>query len=116
MRVDVDVSEVIRLASDLSGAGAKGKREAVRAIRKAGEQMYSDARSNAQSYALTGEMASTLQKSGSGLDAVVTSPVRQGHFNEFGSYNIAPRAWLTQPQDRATQTLAEEMGRLGDLL
>jgi hypothetical protein len=113
MMIDVDTSELVALAAELSAAGPAAKVKAVAAVRAAAEVTASAARSAAP--VLTGELRGSIFVRGEGDAAIVGSDVRQGFFQEFGTSRHPPQAWLFPSSVQGERRLVDGLEKIEPL-
>lgn len=114
MSAYVDVTELSRLAKDLSESAVRLDSEMGLVLDRVAAGVMSDAVSNASSFGGTGELAAAVKMSKSGNKSSssrrVGAAVRQAFFLEFGSPKTgAPRPWLTAPAAKGHHLLGVEM-------
>jgi len=110
--VTIDTSELDKLNALLQRAADRTAKERKRALDKAAKATFDEAHANASSFtkASTGELAESLQVDGTDLTRRVGSSVRQAFFLEFGSPNTGgPNPWLTEPAERASKSMLDEL-------
>lgn len=108
----LDTSEVRQLAARL-GEYADGTEDEVRKVlNESIERVYERAKSAAPFR--TGELEQSIRRTSSSrtdLYRRVWSTVRQGFFQEYGTFRHGPQPWLTPALRAEEQTFVEAVGR-----
>lgn len=109
MKIDVDVSELVKLAADLQADAALASGAVERQVAASTEQLYNQAVASAP--VDTGELRSSIRRDVAGLARRVWSPVRQGFFQEYGTSVMPPQPWLMVFADQAHADLERRINR-----
>lgn len=114
MRIDIDTSEVRRLAVDLSKAPARVQRGAGQAIRKTAFDIERDAKilSPVDTGALKNSISTSI--SAGGLSAEIGPTVRYAHFVEEGTSRMSPQPYMRPAADRNTPGLERALGQAAE--
>lgn len=109
MNVQVDLSELAKLADDIAAD--------VAAVDGSIEDAVGRSTSKLQAWAIqqapvdTGELQRSIRKDTSGLARRVYAPVRQAFYQEYGTSIMPPQPFLMVHADRAHNDLEQEIGR-----
>lgn len=106
--MQIDVSQVHRLASDLAAAPARVEREVGEVLADGADDLA--ARARALVPVATGATRASIQASGSGLEQVVSAG-GAAIFLEYGTSRMAPRSFLRPAAEVVEPQLAQGVER-----
>lgn len=112
MGMSVDVSQLNRLAADLTGATVRATLAASTVVRKTALDLEAQAKAFAP--VDTGNLRSSIGSDITAMEASVGPTADYGAYVEFGTSRMAPRAFLGPALDRVTPGFVDAMGRISD--
>lgn len=115
--ISVDTSDLDNLVGLLEAAIERTPKERAAALLRAGNATEAGARANVATYtkASTGELASTIEHTGTPLSRQVGSTVKQAALLEYGTPTTgAPRPWLTGPADAALDEMLNDLAKAAE--
>ena len=92
--LELDVSEVLKLAKDLGSEGRKQQIRNQAALDEGIDYVFDTAIATATPWRDTGDMIAATKKVGRGYTRAVRCTDPAGLMNDRGTVNMAPRPWL----------------------